>query len=297
MNPALSMRSPPGHATLGDLEWHDLLKLLRPPLTDPAGLAHLRSTVRVRGVPRGASLFHQHARAGPVYLVRTGTFKTCRYSEDGYENVLSFGLRGDLLGLEGLCSGRQPNAARAIEDAQVFVVERSTLLALDRASADGGPTLRALSHQLGCAEDLAEILAAVSADARIARFLLKLSDRMAACGQSMRRLRLAMCRRDMASHLGLAHETVSRTLSALTARRCIEVHGRDIEILQRAELRAVALATRSTVDRGADDAARRTDACALPSRCEGAALPGRRVAAGADTPPTLADARAEHALT
>ena len=55
-------------------------------------------------------------------------------------------------------------------------------------------------------------LRAVAADARLARFLVQLSARMAECGQSPRRLLLRMNRRDIANHLGLAHETISRSL-------------------------------------------------------------------------------------
>ena len=49
----------------------------------------------------------------------------------------------------------------------------------------------------------------------MARFLLHLSARQALIGESPERIRLRMSRRDIASSLGIASETVSRALGAL----------------------------------------------------------------------------------
>lgn len=234
--------------TLTDPEWQDLAALLelsvgeRPASWRPLG-------VQLRRVPQGRTLFHQGSATGVVHVVRNGSFKTFRNAEDGYEQVLGFAWRKDVLGLDGLCEGRHASSAQALEDAQVYAISLNDLLALNHSGCAAGPALRALSRQLGHADDATEILSAVSAESRLARFLLRLSDRMLACGQSPRRLRLTMGRRDIASHLGLAHETVSRTLGLLATAGCIGVQGREITLLARDLLEAMAQATRSPVDR------------------------------------------------
>jgi CRP/FNR family transcriptional regulator len=73
-------------------------------------------------------------------------------------------------------------------------------------------------------------MSAASAEVRVARFLLHFAQRQSALGLSNRRLRLRMTRRDIASCLGVAHETVSRALTALVLHGCIKVSHRDIEI-------------------------------------------------------------------
>jgi CRP/FNR family transcriptional regulator len=71
---------------------------------------------------------------------------------------------------------------------------------------------------------------------------------MAARGQSPRRFLLRMGRRDIASLLAVAHETVSRTFGLLAEWGLIKVNHRDIEILDMAGLKACTQCTRRDVD-------------------------------------------------
>ena len=57
-----------------------------------------------------------------------------------------------------------------------------------------------------------------------------------------------MTRRDIASHLGVAHETVSRSFTALADWGYIRVLNRDVEVLDPDGLRAFSLITRGLVD-------------------------------------------------
>jgi CRP/FNR family transcriptional regulator len=68
-------------------------------------------------------------------------------------------------------------------------------------------------------------------------------------GHSERRLRLFMTRRDIASYLGVAHETVSRALTALVQDGCIAVSHRDIEIVDEPALRELQRMTRGRTPR------------------------------------------------
>jgi CRP/FNR family transcriptional regulator len=71
---------------------------------------------------------------------------------------------------------------------------------------------------------------------------------MQACGQSPRRLYLRMSRSDIASYLGVAHATVSRSFSALAAWGCLRVNNRDVEILDMPRLRAFSRSTRGLME-------------------------------------------------
>jgi CRP/FNR family transcriptional regulator len=81
---------------------------------------------------------------------------------------------------------------------------------------------------------------------RVARFLLHFAKRQNALGYSDRRIRLRMTRRDIASHLGVAHETVSRALTALQQVGGIVVTYRDIEIVDAKLLQEIQRVTRGT---------------------------------------------------
>ncbi len=79
-----------------------------------------------------------------------------------------------------------------------------------------------------------------TADERLAAFLLDLARRYASRGFSPRSFRLVMPRADVANHLRLAAETVSRALRRFRDRGLIRVDGREIELVDAQQLERLA---------------------------------------------------------
>jgi len=77
---------------------------------------------------------------------------------------------------------------------------------------------------------MVSMLGALSAEARVARFLVSLSERYAEMGYSSKLFNLRMTRHEIGSYLGLTLETVSRTLSAFNEIGLISVDQRSIGI-------------------------------------------------------------------
>ncbi len=228
----------------------ELLSLL---LAGDAASAHSDAQpVLLRQVLSGETLFHQGADAQTLAFVSVGTFKLFTTAEDGYQQVIGFAERADVLGFDALDSGCHPTSVQALEDSWVYTLAVPDLLAwcheepaLDRALH------RASSRQLAKRSELADVMAAVAAEVRLARFLVHMAEQMESLGRSPRRFVLRMCRRDLASHLGVAHETVSRSFSMLSHWGCIRVNVREVEILDEQRLRAVSRCTRGLVPDGA----------------------------------------------
>lgn len=205
--------------------------------------------IPIRRVRAGAMLLDAGAPATMLYIVRYGSFKCLRIAEDGFEQVLGFSGQRDVLGFDALCSGRHPSTVVALEDAAAFALRLDELDRLRRRVEPLDRALqKALSAQLASAAGVADVMAAVAAEVRLARFLLQRAACMAACGQSASRLRLTMSRRDIASHLGVAHETVSRSFGELVDRGCLRVDHREVEILDAAALKSLAGSPRGLLD-------------------------------------------------
>ena len=79
----------------------------------------------------------------------------------------------------------------------------------------------------------------LSADQRIAMFLLSLSHRFARRGYSGKEFILAMSRRDIASYLRLATETVSRVLARFQKRKLIEVDRKQVKLMDLKKMHAL----------------------------------------------------------
>jgi hypothetical protein len=125
--------------------------------------------------------------------------------------VLGFALRGDLLGLDGLCEHRHDSSAIALEDGYLAVMPFAELGALARRL----PAFERLLHRAVGAELLARteiqhVMASPSSEVRVARFLPSFARRQSEIGVSDRRFRFGMTRREIANCLGVAHETVTR---------------------------------------------------------------------------------------
>lgn len=192
-----------------------------------------------------ATLLHEGGLSQQLYVLSSGSLKCVKTLEDGYEQVLFFAHRGELLGFEALHSGTQPASVVALEDAVLFALPVPDLPKLQETL----PSLRealhhALSRQLSRVSETAEMMAAVASDARLARFLLGWATHMAQVDQSPHRLHFGMGRRDIASLLGVAHETVSRSFTLLADAGLLRVNNRDIEILDLEGLKLRAANTR-----------------------------------------------------
>lgn len=216
-----------------------------------AGMAHLASprtdiiSFPLRRVLAERALVHEGQPFEMLHMVSGGSFKYLQTDIEGYEQVLGFAIHGDMIGLDGLGQPTHTVGAVALEDSTVVVIPFRELLALGHEV----PALEALLHHAAGAEVLRRgetqyLMAAPSSEVRVARFLLQLAQRQAALGHSASRLRLCMTRRDIASYLGVAHETVSRAFTKLAQDGCITVSQRDIELIDLPALRELQRMTR-----------------------------------------------------
>ena len=195
----------------------------------------LRQTVR-----RGAYLYRIGDPFRHLYAVRTGAFKTLDLSEDGGEKITGFYLAGEILGMDAISTDRQNFGAVALEDSEVCVVPFMQLEHLLREI----PTLQHHFHKLMSRDIMRDqglmlLLAGMRAEARLAAFLIGLSQRFAQRGYSSTRFRLRMTREEIGSYLGLTLETVSRLFSRFAADGLIRVDRREVEVIDLKALRAV----------------------------------------------------------
>jgi CRP/FNR family transcriptional regulator len=90
--------------------------------------------------------------------------------------------------------------------------------------------LRLISGDISRDHGLMLLLGSMSAEQRLAAFLLSLARRHQRLGFSGSRFVLRMTREEIGNYLGLTLETVSRLLSRFQREGLIAVHQRDIEI-------------------------------------------------------------------
>ena len=99
---------------------------------------------------------------------------------------------------------------------------------------------RALAAEIRSNRSWMLALGTLSAEQRVAAFLLDVAVRHEMMGFSASHFVLRMSRADIGSFLALKHETVTRALTRLGAQGCISVQYREVRIIDAGALRSVA---------------------------------------------------------
>jgi CRP/FNR family transcriptional regulator len=203
-------------------------------LADVEGVVYSR-----RRVMRGETLYRPGDPFHALYAIRTGFFKGFVLTDDGRTQVTGFQMPGDIMGLDGIEDERHQLQVEALETAEVCVLPYDEL----EQSAARIPMLqrglhRMMSREIVREQGLMLLLGTMRADARVAAFLLNLSQRFAERGYSSREFNLRMSREEMGSFLGLKLETVSRAISRFQEKKLICAQHRYIKLQDIDGLRA-----------------------------------------------------------
>jgi len=188
-----------------------------------------------RRVKRGDVLFRGGETFESLYAVRSGFLKSSAVLADGRDQVTGFYMAGEIVGMDGIGTGRHSGDVSALEDSEVCVIPYERLADLGLQPELHKVMSRALVHDQG----VMMLLGTMRAEERLAAFLLNLSQRFVARGYSPSEFHLRMTREEIGSYLGLSLETVSRLFSRFHAETLISVQQRHIRILDVPGLRAV----------------------------------------------------------
>lgn len=173
---------------------------------------HLVAVSSLQKKAPGETLFAEGDEADSVYEVVHGMLRLYKLLPDGRRQITGFLSAGHLLGLapEGVCV----YTAEAITEVTLCRYKRTAFERLiDEVPGFARRLLTAASHELQAAQDQMLLLGRKTATEKVASFLLLMPVQQD--GDGVEAVDVPMTRSDIADHLGLTIETVSRTLSKL----------------------------------------------------------------------------------
>jgi CRP/FNR family nitrogen fixation transcriptional regulator len=179
-------------------------------LAPPTGSHTVADSVELAGFPmsvvRQQEIYGQMEPADCFYKVISGAVRTSRTLIDGRRQIGGFYLPGDAFGLEA--GTQRAFSAEAVVESRLEAISRSVAFAIAAWDDEAARQLWSLiGTELRRAQDHS-LLLIKSAPERVASFLVELAERNPANEEIV----LPMSRQDIADYLGLAIETVSRTL-------------------------------------------------------------------------------------
>jgi CRP/FNR family transcriptional regulator len=193
--------------------------------TDAYRFQHIKSR-------SGARVYTGGDRCDAIFIVYAGFLKTSWIDKYGNEKILDFPMKGDLIGFDGIESKAFKNTLVALSDIELIVVP------IEFFNANGSKAhgfrrrlMELMSQALVSGQKVSYMMGTLPAEARVAKFLLSISQKFRGMGFSDKSFHLRMTREDIGSYLGLTLETVSRTLSGFARCGFIRVDQKYIEIV------------------------------------------------------------------
>lgn len=214
----------------------ELIEQLKKPLLfsglNDSDLFELAAITVRRKFRKGETLFSEGEEATGFYLLLSGSIKLCRMSSDGREKVLHFVKPRETFAEAAFFGdGRYPAEAKALEAGEALYLPRQGFM--DLMSNNPGFALNlvvSLSLMLRQFARQIEELSFADVTSRLASFLVRRAAEGAASYDGITYIDLGIKKGELASRLGTASETISRTLRKLKEEGIIEVQGNRVVV-------------------------------------------------------------------
>jgi CRP-like cAMP-binding protein len=206
---------------------------------DASPLAVLRKNISgmVRSIAPDQHVSNEGARRNSVIGVISGLLRCFRVTPDGRRHVTRFVRPGGIIGLGSHALYR--NSAEAVTASKIVTFSAATVdSTAEHNACVRNAVLTALTEEMSARDRIQFRLGRLWADERVADFLLELSEEAggdAASGS------ICMSRSDVADHLGVTVETVSRALQRFQKLGLVQMEGAHrFTIPRRGDLRGIA---------------------------------------------------------
>ncbi len=191
-------------------------------------------TTKIRSdqrVSKSVALYQAGDTFHGLYAVKSGSFKSTLTADDGVEQIVSFYMPGELIGLDGYGTTHSATII-ALEDSSVCMIPQHSLEELMFSIKGVAHYLQThVAQELSAQNQLKLLIARKSAEERIVCFIKNMSDRFARRGFSAIDFTLSMSRGDIANFLGMAPETVSRLFAKLADQNILAFNRHNVHII------------------------------------------------------------------
>lgn len=190
----------------------------------------------LKSLERGEYLFREGDPSRGFYIVQSGAINVHRVSPSGKEQIIHVFRTGESIAEATLAiDAGYPADARAVENSQVFLIQRAGFLQLLRRQPELALRMLAgMALHLRVLVQQIEDLSLKDVETRLANWLAKRCPDQNS--DEPVKILLPGTKRVLAAELGTISETFSRTLAKFRDENLVEVNGKSITVLSPARL-------------------------------------------------------------
>lgn len=195
-------------------------------------LKKLEEITQEVSLAKGVELFAPGDPSRGFYVVRNGTIRVYGMSPQGKEITQEIAGSADAFAVASLFSDTYHCFAEALKDSQLYLIKKKEFLDLVTADREFAVAwMRMLSLMVINLRRRLVDLTIKSPKARIAGYLLLLAEM-----QGSRSVALPVPRKELATFLGMTHETFYRTTKELTNDDLVRFTGQSVDLLDQDRL-------------------------------------------------------------
>ena len=198
----------------------------------PEEMLEVSTTTTHRQYKKGEIIYLEGELSEKLFIINKGKVKISKLSEEGKEQIIRILYAGDFMGeLSLFIHFPLKNNAEALETTTVCIIDSKKINDLiEKLPSIALKIMKELSLRLEKTESLIQSLGIYDVEHRVADTLLKMAD-------SNKLIDLDISKKDLASHIGMSQETLSRKLSSFQSMGWIKQEGqRKIIILDKEAL-------------------------------------------------------------
>ncbi|GEO07164.1 transcriptional regulator [Adhaeribacter aerolatus] len=202
-------------------------------------LNELSGNSRLHPYKKKQNIYLEGDHAVTVYLVKSGQVRTYMTYQNGREIISGIFTPGDFLGYESvLLNMPYAENAEALDAAELYLIPKNEFNALLFKDAGiANKFIQLLSGNIQEKQEQLLKLAYNSVRKRVADALINLAEKYH--GATTETCEIKVSREDLASMVGTANETISRTLADFKSEKLIQKEGSTIRVLSMEKLRKI----------------------------------------------------------
>ncbi|EEG77982.1 Crp/Fnr family transcriptional regulator [Dethiobacter alkaliphilus] len=181
-----------------------------------------------RHIRRGETLFHQGDPSDTLYLIKEGSFKLVRITEEGREVILHLAGCGEVLAEAALFrEGIHPVSAVALEDARVCALSRERMEEVIQNNPDLAlQVIYSLGSRLYNSWEQAVEIRAGSTQEKVLNLFIRLANEHGENCSDGTRIPVSLTQQEIADFVGASRVMVARALKTLSERNYVLKKGR-----------------------------------------------------------------------